>query len=88
MSSKIFFQDLFSKSAGEMLSGLDVLRTLNWNTIENFKFFKEIKDIKSVALLFGNGIAWEIENDEFVESTEVFDLFGVGNFVVANVEFH
>jgi len=88
MSTKILFEDLFSESSCKMLSGLNVFRALNWNTIEYFEFFKEIKNIKSITLFFWNGITWKIENDEFVQTTEVFNLFWVCDFVVSNVELH
>lgn len=58
MTSKILLKDLFCESACKMLSGLDVLGTLNRNSIKNFKFLQQVKNIKSVALLFRDRVSW------------------------------
>lgn len=88
MTSEVFLEDLFCESSCKVLPGLYVLRTLDGDSVENFKFFKKVKNIETVAFFFGDGIAGQVENDEFVETTEILDLFGVCNFVVANVKFH
>jgi hypothetical protein len=69
MTSEVLFKDLFCESPCKMLSGLDVLRALNGDSIEDFKFFKKVKNIKTIAFLFGYGIAGQVKNDEFVETT-------------------
>ena len=66
MASEVFFEDFFGQSAGKMFTSLDVLRTFNRDTIEDFEFFEQIKDVESVALFFGDGVTGEVENDELI----------------------
>ena len=88
VTPEVFFEDFFCKSAGKVFPSLDVFRTFDWDTIEDFEFFEQIKDVESVALFFGDWVAREVKNDKFVQATEVLDLFGVRDLIVSDVKFH
>lgn len=71
-----------------MLAGLLVLRALNRYPVQHLQFLEQVESIEAVAFLLGDGVAGEVEDDEFVEAGEALDLVGVADLVVADVQFH
>jgi hypothetical protein len=39
VASEVFFEDFFGKSAGKVLPSLDMFRTFDGDTVEDFEFF-------------------------------------------------